>query len=294
MNSNNYSKASENFQEAVQRDGENSILWCSIGALYIQVKQYYGALQAYSRALEINPYISEAWLGVGSLYERCDNQISDAIAAYTRASVLDPGNVMISKRLELLKTATGGQIPVASEPQDRRAHHHPPGLATSAGSPLVGPLDLEQPLSISTTFLTTAMTPRLLSGGVNENNSQVALQPPSSPGTHSHPPTSPPPVIPSSGSDVHSSHCVMSPRHTKSNLGPMFEESNGTKRSRKSTRLIRMSPQGRVSTPFNRRRAPRPIQPLPFPNSHTIGAGARMTGEPYSYNHPGKSLHPFQ
>ncbi|KAJ3933562.1 MAG: hypothetical protein NXY57DRAFT_867645, partial [Lentinula lateritia] len=118
MNSNNYSKASENFQEAVQRDGENSILWCSIGALYIQVKQYYGALQAYSRALEINPYISEAWLGVGSLYERCDNQISDAIAAYTRASVLDPGNVMISKRLELLKTATGGQIPVASEPQD--------------------------------------------------------------------------------------------------------------------------------------------------------------------------------
>ena len=84
-----YNKAYEAYQQAVYRDGRNPTFWCSIGVLYFQINQYRDALDAYSRAIRINPYISEVWFDLGSLYESCNNQISDAIDAYARASELD-------------------------------------------------------------------------------------------------------------------------------------------------------------------------------------------------------------
>ncbi|KAG2069836.1 TPR-like protein [Suillus decipiens] len=115
-----YNKAYEAYQQAVYRDGRNPTFWCSIGVLYFQINQFRDALDAYSRAIRINPYISEVWFDLGSLYESCNNQISDAIDAYARASELDPGNHIISQRLQLLKNAqaTGGQLPAAPGPQD--------------------------------------------------------------------------------------------------------------------------------------------------------------------------------
>ena len=85
-----YNKAYEAYQQAVYRDGRNPTFWCSIGVLYFQINQYRDALDAYSRAIRINPYISEVWFDLGSLYESCNNQISDAIDAYARAAELDP------------------------------------------------------------------------------------------------------------------------------------------------------------------------------------------------------------
>ncbi|KAG1838169.1 hypothetical protein F4604DRAFT_1998295 [Suillus subluteus] len=57
-----------------------------------------------------------------SLYESCNSQISDVIDAYARASELDPGNHVISQRLQLLKKAqaTGDPLPAAPGPQDLR------------------------------------------------------------------------------------------------------------------------------------------------------------------------------
>ncbi|KAG1866145.1 hypothetical protein F4604DRAFT_2024687 [Suillus subluteus] len=54
------------------------------------------------------------------LYESCNSQISDVIDAYARASKLDPGNHVISQRLQLLKKAqaTGDPLPAAPGPQD--------------------------------------------------------------------------------------------------------------------------------------------------------------------------------
>ena len=82
---------------------------------------YYGfaplshdALNAYSHAIRINPYISEVWLDLGSLYEGCNNQILDAI--YSRASELNPSNHVISQHLQNVQT-TGGQLPAAPGPQ---------------------------------------------------------------------------------------------------------------------------------------------------------------------------------
>lgn len=115
-----YNKAYEAYQQAVYRDGRNPTFWCSIGVLYFQINQYRDALDAYSRAIRINPYISEVWFDLGSLYESCNNQISDAIDAYARAAELDPSNQAIAQRLQLLKNAqaTGQTLPAAPGPQD--------------------------------------------------------------------------------------------------------------------------------------------------------------------------------
>lgn len=60
-----YNKAYEAYQQAVYRDGRNPAFWCSIGVLYFQINQYRDALDAYSRAIRINPYISEVWFDLG-------------------------------------------------------------------------------------------------------------------------------------------------------------------------------------------------------------------------------------
>ncbi|KAL0945563.1 hypothetical protein HGRIS_014724 [Hohenbuehelia grisea] len=145
-----YNKAYEAYQQAVYRDGRNPTFWCSIGVLYFQINQFRDALDAYSRAIRINPYISEVWFDLGSLYESCNNQISDAIDAYARASELDPSNVVISQRLQLLKNAqaTGGQLPAAPGPQDVHPTAYasavvpPPGLT---GPPLLLQATLQRP-----------------------------------------------------------------------------------------------------------------------------------------------------
>ena len=128
-----YNKAYEAYQQAVYRDGRNPTFWCSIGVLYFQINQFRDALDAYSRAIRINPYISEVWFDLGSLYESCNNQITDAIDAYARASELDPTNLAIATRLQLLKNAqaTGTQLPAAPGPQDV----HPTAYASAVVPP---------------------------------------------------------------------------------------------------------------------------------------------------------------
>ena len=185
-----YNKAYEAYQQAVYRDGRNPTFWCSIGVLYFQINQYRDALDAYSRAIRINPYISEVWFDLGSLYESCNNQISDAIDAYARASELDPSNPAISQRLQLLKTAqaTGGQLPSAPGPQDV----HPTAYASAVVPPhgLTGPPLLLQSSNHRPVFRSDSRGP---------SHNEIALPPPqvganrSSPGPFRGGP--PPPVV---------------------------------------------------------------------------------------------------
>jgi glucose repression mediator protein len=111
-----------------------------IGVLYFQIKQYRDALDAYSRAIRINPYIPEVWFDLGSLYESCNDQIGDTIDAYARAAELDPGNGAITQRLHLLKhsQATGTQLPAAPAPLDV----HPTAYASVASTPGLAGLPL--------------------------------------------------------------------------------------------------------------------------------------------------------
>ena len=89
MTGQKYDKVYEAYQQSVYRDGRNPTFWCSIVVLYFQVSQYHDALDAYSRVIRINPYILEVWFDLGSLYESCNNQISDTIDAYARPAELD-------------------------------------------------------------------------------------------------------------------------------------------------------------------------------------------------------------
>lgn len=139
----NYNKAYEAYQQAVYRDGKNPTFWCSIGVLYYQINQFRDALDAYSRAIRLNPYISEVWFDLGSLYESCNNQIADAIDAYARAAELDPENPHIQQRLQLLRNAEakGENVPGAPMPQDVHptAYSNDSGMAPGPPSQIGGP-----------------------------------------------------------------------------------------------------------------------------------------------------------
>ena len=136
MSQQKYPKAYEAYQQAVYRDGKNPTFWCSIGVLYYQINQYRDALDAYSRAIRLNPNISEVWYDLGTLvgctaegqggkadgvqYESCNNQTTDALDAYQRAAELDPQNVHIKARLQLLQNghSSNGPPPSVPMPQD--------------------------------------------------------------------------------------------------------------------------------------------------------------------------------
>ncbi|KAG6333438.1 hypothetical protein ID866_5652 [Astraeus odoratus] len=174
-----YNKAYEAYQQAVYRDGRNPTFWCSIGVLYFQINQFRDALDAYSRAIRINPYISEVWFDLGSLYESCNNQISDAIDAYARAAELDPGNHVISQRLQLLRNAqaTGSQLPAAPGPQDV----HPTAYTNATVPPpgLTGP-----PLLLQSTSTRPLLRSESRGPG---NNEGLHLPPPPAPVSRSSP-----------------------------------------------------------------------------------------------------------
>lgn len=118
MSQQKYPKAYEAYQQAVYRDGRNPTFWCSIGVLYYQINQYRDALDAYSRAIRLNPFISEVWYDLGTLYESCNNQINDALDAYQRAAELDPSNPHIKARLQLLRNGQTNGAGAAPMPTD--------------------------------------------------------------------------------------------------------------------------------------------------------------------------------
>jgi glucose repression mediator protein len=166
MSQQKYPKAYEAYQQAVYRDGRNPTFWCSIGVLYYQINQYRDALDAYSRAIRLNPNISEVWYDLGTLvstcrslttsasltmsqYESCNNQTADALDAYQRAADLDPSNVHIKARLQLLQngqsSAGGPNQGNAPIPQDVHPQAYQPANVHGPAAPQWGAPQSSQP-----------------------------------------------------------------------------------------------------------------------------------------------------
>lgn len=82
-------------------------MWCSLGVLFYQLNQYLDALDAYSRAINLNPNICEVWYNVGTLYDTC-NQTNDARDAYQKAAELGADSTFIRERLEALQAKEAG------------------------------------------------------------------------------------------------------------------------------------------------------------------------------------------
>jgi glucose repression mediator protein len=76
---------------------------CSIGVLYYKIQQFPDALDAYTRAIHLNPYIAEVWYDLGTLYESCNSQFADALDAYKQALELDPKSEHIKQTIEALE-----------------------------------------------------------------------------------------------------------------------------------------------------------------------------------------------
>jgi len=112
--------AFEALQQAVYRNGNNAMYWCAIGVLYFQINQPRDALDAYLRAIRLNPNLSEVffqyifiisltlvsdiiplqvWFDLGTLYESC-GQLPDALDAYQHAGVNDPNNRPLHERIQ--------------------------------------------------------------------------------------------------------------------------------------------------------------------------------------------------
>lgn len=102
-----YPKAYEAYQQAVYRDGRNPTFWCSIGVLYYQINQYRDALDAYSRAIRLNPYISEVWYDLGTLVSQVarslfgDNARETEVADH-RSCSMNPATTRLRMLLTLM------------------------------------------------------------------------------------------------------------------------------------------------------------------------------------------------
>jgi cytochrome c-type biogenesis protein CcmH/NrfG len=102
-----YPSAYEAYQQAVYRDGRNPTFWCSIGVLYYQINQYRDALDAYSRAIRLNPNISEVWYDLGTLV-RCQSLVTQRhvliLCSMSRATIRLPMLwMLISVRLSSIQ-----------------------------------------------------------------------------------------------------------------------------------------------------------------------------------------------
>ncbi|KAE8738872.1 hypothetical protein FOCC_FOCC015635 [Frankliniella occidentalis] len=69
------------YRNVVEKTTPTADVWCSIGVLYQQQKQYVDALQAYVCAVQLDKCHSASWINLGILYESC-SQLKDALACY--------------------------------------------------------------------------------------------------------------------------------------------------------------------------------------------------------------------
>ncbi|CAG8798538.1 4589_t:CDS:2, partial [Gigaspora rosea] len=137
--------------KSLESDGTDAQSWYLLGRCYMAQQKYNKAYEAYQqavRAIRLNPYISEVWYDLGTLYESCNNQINDALDAYQRAAELDPSNPHIKQRLQMLRSQqAGGQtsapIPQDVNPQAYQSTNGPPtmlgGNTPTFAQPTPGP-----------------------------------------------------------------------------------------------------------------------------------------------------------
>lgn len=70
---------------------------------------------------------------LGTLYESCENQQSDALDAYTKALEIDPNNALIKQRIQYLKNPNNGENPPQLQPQQPAPQDTAPPKYPNAG-----------------------------------------------------------------------------------------------------------------------------------------------------------------
>mmetsp|Transcript_6756 Transcript_6756/g.20476 ORF Transcript_6756/g.20476 Transcript_6756/m.20476 type:complete len:486 (+) Transcript_6756:107-1564(+) len=97
-----YQYAFEALHQALKIDNRNPFYWCTMGILYDKMMQHTDAVDAFSRAIRMNPYVFEVWFNLGSLYARF-GQTRDSTDAYERALEISPDDPYAKHALRMLK-----------------------------------------------------------------------------------------------------------------------------------------------------------------------------------------------
>ncbi|MDD1749746.1 MAG: tetratricopeptide repeat protein [Methanothrix sp.] len=84
-------KAIKLYDQALELDPENPVIWNNKGTALVRERKYEDALEAYDRALELNSEYSEAMIGKGSALNRL-NRSAESIGLFEKAIGLDPSN----------------------------------------------------------------------------------------------------------------------------------------------------------------------------------------------------------
>lgn len=78
----------------------------TVGEVYGRKGEYHKAMQAYQKALEIDPSIVEARINLGALYARC-GRFGDAMTEYKQALAIDPASVELRNNMGNLYAKQG-------------------------------------------------------------------------------------------------------------------------------------------------------------------------------------------
>lgn len=84
MATSQYTDAMEAYNRAVNLNPNDPQIWCSLGVLYYAFGQYKEALGVLTRSVKLCPTMADAWYNIGALYDMC-NQREDAQLAYQKA-----------------------------------------------------------------------------------------------------------------------------------------------------------------------------------------------------------------
>ncbi len=89
---NDYATALPYYQKALERhasDEDRAVTWDSLGTAYRQLNRPHDAIEAFRRAIKLDPANADAWNNLGDIYLALDNTEA-AVGAYRRAVQLDP------------------------------------------------------------------------------------------------------------------------------------------------------------------------------------------------------------
>ena len=101
-----YPEAAQHAERGVHEDSGLAQLHKNIGDYHYRTGQYDDALEAYQRAIKINPSLGkDVFLKLGNIrYKKQDPQ--EAARCWERALELDPGNEIIRSNLDAVRRST--------------------------------------------------------------------------------------------------------------------------------------------------------------------------------------------
>ena len=97
IHKNDYTKAVNSFDRAIELDSTNFLAWMGRGLVYDNLKDFIRAEQSFLKSAEINKLNANVWFNLGSLYTEWDEPYM-ALIAYDESNALYPSALTLNNR----------------------------------------------------------------------------------------------------------------------------------------------------------------------------------------------------